>query len=76
MADTPDFYRARAEEQRTLSAEATLDNVRERCDRAASAWETMAVRAERTQVMRVQREAASAARMADASASSEDDDED
>ena len=73
MADTPDFYRARAEEQRSLAAEATLDNVRERCDRAASAWETMAVRAERTQVMRVQREAASAARMADAG---HDDDED
>lgn len=63
MADTPEFYRARAEEQRTLSEAATLDNVRERCDRAASAWETMAVRAERTQTMRSQREAASAARM-------------
>ena len=62
MADTPEFYRARAQEQRTLSEAATLDNVRERCDRAASAWETMAVRAERTQVMRTEREAASAAR--------------
>lgn len=72
MADTPEFYRARAEEQRALSEGATLDNVRERCDRAASAWETMAVRAERTQVMRTQREAASAARSEAASAAEDE----
>ncbi len=74
MADTPEFYRARAVEQRTLSEAATLDNVRERCDRAASAWETMAARAERTQVMRTQREAASAAR-SEAAATVDDDEE-
>ena len=60
MSDTPQFYRARAAEQQALADEATLDNVRERCDRAASAWNARAVRAERTQTMRSEREAAAA----------------
>lgn len=58
MSDTPQFYRARAAEQQALAEAATLDNVRERCDRAASAWNAMAARAERTQTMRSEREAA------------------
>ena len=73
MADTPQFYRARAEEQRTLSGAATLDNVRDRCDRAASAWETMALRAERAQVMRTEREAAASARAGATAAIDEED---
>lgn len=56
MADTPTFYRARAAEQHLAADEATLANVRERCERAAKAWETMADRAERTDAMRQQRE--------------------
>ena len=52
MADTPHFYRARAAEQHAAADEATLDNVRERCTRAAKAWEVMADRAERTETMR------------------------
>ena len=57
MADNPQFYRARAAEQHEAASEATLDNVRERCSRAAKAWETMADRAERTETMRHEREA-------------------
>lgn len=61
MADTPQFYRARAAEQHAAAGEATLHNVRERCTRAAMAWEVMADRAERTETMRHQREARTAA---------------
>lgn len=57
MADTPATFRARAAEQHVLADEAVLDNVRERCERAAKAWETMADRAERTETMRHEREA-------------------
>lgn len=57
MADTPLLYRTRAAEQWAAADEATLENVRERCERAAKAWETMADRAERTETMRHQREA-------------------
>lgn len=56
MADTCRFYRARAAEQRNAAVQATLDNVRERCERAALAWEVMADRAERTETLRLQRE--------------------
>jgi len=61
MADNPQFYRARAAEQHAAADEATLDNVRDRCARAAKAWETMADRAERTETMRHEREARTAA---------------
>ena len=61
MADNPQFYRARAAEQHSAADEATLDNVRDRCTRAAKAWETMADRAERTETMRHEREARTAA---------------
>lgn len=57
MADNPEFYRARAAEQHAAAQEATLDNVRTRCERAAAAWDAMAARAERTEVMRHAREA-------------------
>lgn len=53
-------YRARAEECRAQAAEATLDNVRERCLRAADAWAAMAERGERATAMRVASEKAKA----------------
>ena len=57
MADNPEFYRARAAEQHAAADEATLDNVKDRCERAAAAWDAMAARAERTETMRHAREA-------------------
>jgi hypothetical protein len=45
-------YLARAAEAREAAAEATLDNVRERCLRSEEAWMLMADRAERTEKMR------------------------
>lgn len=45
-------YLARAAEAREAAAEATLDNVRERCLRSEEAWMLMAARAERTESMR------------------------
>ena len=58
MADNPEFYRARAEEERRNGDAASLDNVRDRCRRAEKAWDDMASRAERTQTLRAAREAA------------------
>ncbi|MEG8020356.1 hypothetical protein [Sphingomonas aerolata] len=58
MADNPEFYRARAEEERRNGDAASLDNVRDRCRRAEKAWDDMANRAERTQTLRAAREAA------------------
>lgn len=48
MSTQLEFYRARAADARADADAATLDNVRERCLRAAAAWEDMAARAERT----------------------------
>ncbi|GAA0727150.1 hypothetical protein [Sphingomonas japonica] len=62
MADNPEFYRARAAAELEAAAAATLDNVRDRCERAGRAWEQMADRAERTQKLREAREAATAER--------------
>lgn len=56
MADNPEFYRARAAEERANGDAALLDNVKDRCNRAEKAWEAMATRAERTQVLRIARE--------------------
>jgi hypothetical protein len=58
MSGDAEFFRKQANLERANAASATLDNVRDRCDRAASSWEAMAVRAERTQTMRQEREAA------------------
>ncbi len=58
MNDSPTFFRSRADAERAAADAATLDNVRDRCDRAAQAWEAMATRAERTQTLRLTREAA------------------
>lgn len=62
MADNPEFYRVRAAEERANAEAATLDNVRDRCDRAARAWEAMAARSIRTVQAREEREAAAAER--------------
>jgi len=62
LADTPEAYRARAAVERANADAATLDNVRERCLRAESAWTAMADRAERTTEQRLIREAATARR--------------
>ena len=45
MSAQHDFYSARAAEARADADKATLDNVRDRCLRAAGAWEAMAARA-------------------------------
>lgn len=65
MADDPSLFRSRAAQESAAAEAATLDNVRDRALRSAKAWTEMADRAERTLVQRTQREAATAARMAD-----------
>lgn len=57
MTDNALFYRKQAETERLNASQASLSNVRERCERAASSWEAMASRAERTDTLRRQREA-------------------
>lgn len=64
MADDPRFFLARAAEERANAERATLDNVRQRCDRAALAWEQMAERSARTNAARIQRDAETAERSA------------
>lgn len=61
MSAQLDFYRARAAEARADADAATLENVRQRCLRAAAAWEDMADRAARTDRMRARQEADKAA---------------
>ena len=65
MADNAQFYRMRAEVEQLNADAAILDNVRERCDRAAKAWTAMADRVERTQNQRAAREAATDAARAE-----------
>jgi hypothetical protein len=52
MSTQHDQFSARAEEARAEADAATLANVRDRCLRAAAAWEAMAARARRTDLMR------------------------
>jgi len=63
MAETAELYRARAAAERANAAAATLDNVRNRCERAAHAWEDMAARLERTTALRIEREGAAHERL-------------
>lgn len=49
MANNATFYRDRAEFERQNATASTLENVRERCERAAASWDAMAVRAERVE---------------------------
>ena len=48
-------YREQAARQLADADAATLDNVRERCQRAAHAWMTLALRSERTDALRAAR---------------------
>jgi len=57
MSTHHQFYRERAEAARGEAEAATLANVRDRCLRAAAAWEEMADRAARTERMRAEAEA-------------------
>ena len=61
MSVTNEFYRAREAEARRQAADATLDNVRDRHLHAASSWEALAVRGEKTERRRVETEASKAA---------------
>lgn len=57
MSDAP-LFRARAEECRAQAEESSLQNVKERCLRAAEAWMAMAERGERADAMRAASEKA------------------
>ena len=57
MSTQQDLYATRAAEARREAEEATLGNVRDRCLRAASAWEAMAARAERGEAFRTKQAA-------------------
>ena len=61
MSAQHDFYIARANEARADANAATLDNVRDRCLRAAAAWDAMAARAHRSDNFRAKQEAEKAA---------------
>ncbi len=50
-----EFYRTQAAKSVAEAGAATLGNVRDRCLRAAAAWESMAERIERTETMRAGR---------------------
>ncbi len=63
MSTQSDFYRERAADARADADAASLDNVRDRCLRAAAAWQVMADRAVRTARMRDRREAEKAERL-------------
>ena len=65
MSTHHEFYLERASEARRDAALTTLQNVRERCLRAAAAWEQMAARVERTGRMRAETEAKKAAMVAE-----------
>jgi hypothetical protein len=57
MSSQHDFYLARAAEARADAAAASLGNVRDRCLRAAAAWDAMAARAHRSDILRAKQEA-------------------
>lgn len=48
------FFRARAAEARADAEAATLDHVRERCQRSEEAWEALAHKAERSERLRAE----------------------
>lgn len=57
MSTHHDFYLERASDARREADSTPLQNVRDRCLRAAEAWEQMAARVERTGKMRAETEA-------------------
>lgn len=61
MSDS-DLFDAHATRFRAEAAEATLDNVRDRCLRAANAWEARALTSRRTEQSRAKRAAETATR--------------
>lgn len=61
MSTHEDFCRTRAAEARADADAAALANVRDRCLRAAAAWEVMADRAHRTDRLRADQELRKAA---------------
>lgn len=46
------FYRTQADQQQQAADDAVLDNVRDRCQRAADAWAALAKRSERNETAR------------------------
>lgn len=62
MSQQHDFFLARAADARREADAATLSNVRDRCLRAAAAWDHMADRAGRTEKQRARSEAEKLAR--------------
>ena len=76
MSQSYEFYSERARESEAAAKEATLDNVRERAERAAKTWRALADQAKSVSAMRerVEREkaaerAAEAARVEEIQAS-------
>jgi hypothetical protein len=68
MSTHHEFYLERASAARREAEAATLANVRDRCLRAAAAWDEMASRAARTERMRAETEAKKAMEAAAAAA--------
>lgn len=66
MSPQLNFYRERAAQASRDAAEATLDNVRERCLRAEEAWLGMAARVERSERLRAEGAALKSAAAANA----------
>lgn len=64
MADDPILFRTRAALELAAAEATPLDNVRDRCERAAKAWTRMADQAERTLEQRRLRDAATAEKSA------------
>lgn len=71
MSTHHEFYLERAAAARREAEAATLANVRDRCLRAAAAWDEMAARAARTERMRAETEARKALEAAAATAAAE-----
>ena len=51
-ASSREFFLARVEQMRTEGEAATLDHVRERCQRSQAAWQALADKAQRGERMR------------------------
>ena len=63
MANDAAYFRAQADRARADADAAQLDNVRDRAMRSVAAFEAMATSAERVTKLRVDREAATAAKV-------------
>ena len=76
MADNYEFCIAQAESARKSADAAILDNVRENFERAEKVWIALATKAQRVSDARVEREEASAARVAAAAQDNAETEED